>query len=45
MREDAVSAYLRQAGGSMSLIESLINRGELRVATFMGHRYYVRRFR
>jgi wyosine [tRNA(Phe)-imidazoG37] synthetase (radical SAM superfamily) len=44
MREDAVRELLRGSGSSWSVVERLIERGELEPIQYHGHRFYVRRF-
>jgi wyosine [tRNA(Phe)-imidazoG37] synthetase (radical SAM superfamily) len=44
MREDAVAELLRGSGSSWSVVEHLIERGELKPVDYHGHRFYVRRF-
>lgn len=44
MREDAVRELLRGSGSSWSLVERLIERGELELVEYHSHRFYVRRF-
>jgi wyosine [tRNA(Phe)-imidazoG37] synthetase (radical SAM superfamily) len=43
MREDAVCELLRRSACSWSVVECLIERGELEPVQFHGHRFYVRR--
>jgi wyosine [tRNA(Phe)-imidazoG37] synthetase (radical SAM superfamily) len=44
MREDAVRELLRRAGSEWSVVERLVERGELERVQYRGQRYYVRRF-
>ena len=44
MREDAVRELLRGSGSSWSVVERLMERGELKPVQYHGHRFYVRRF-
>lgn len=44
MREEAVEALLRKTGASWDIVERLVQRGDLKKASFGGHLYYLRRF-
>jgi wyosine [tRNA(Phe)-imidazoG37] synthetase (radical SAM superfamily) len=44
MREDAVDELLRRAGSGWSVVETLMQRGDLERVEYREHRYYVRRF-
>jgi wyosine [tRNA(Phe)-imidazoG37] synthetase (radical SAM superfamily) len=44
MREDAVRELLRRAGSGWSVVEGLMQRGDLERVEYREHRYYVRRF-
>lgn len=43
MRQDAVAELLRRAGAGWAVVRGLVERGELVVADYGGHRFYVRR--
>ena len=45
MREDAVKEFLGRAGSHWSVIEDLLERGDLRETVYKGKRFYLRRFR
>lgn len=45
MREDAVKEFLGRAGSDWSVIEDLLERGDLRETVYKGKRFYLRRFR
>jgi wyosine [tRNA(Phe)-imidazoG37] synthetase (radical SAM superfamily) len=44
MREDAVRELLRRAGSDWSIVERLLETGELEAVRYRGHSFYVRRF-
>jgi wyosine [tRNA(Phe)-imidazoG37] synthetase (radical SAM superfamily) len=44
MREDAVRELLRGSGSNWTVVERLIEGGELEQVEYRGHRFYVRRF-
>jgi wyosine [tRNA(Phe)-imidazoG37] synthetase (radical SAM superfamily) len=44
MREDAVRELLRRAGASWSVVERLVDRGDLEPIRYRDQRFYVRRF-
>jgi len=45
MREDAVSAFLARAGANWSVVERLIERGQIVPAVYRGNTFYQRRLR
>lgn len=44
LREDAVRELLGGSGSSWSVVERLVERGEIKPVEYHGHRFYVRRF-
>jgi wyosine [tRNA(Phe)-imidazoG37] synthetase (radical SAM superfamily) len=44
MRQDAVAAFLEQAGAEWPVIDQLIREGELAETEYAGHRFYLRKF-
>jgi wyosine [tRNA(Phe)-imidazoG37] synthetase (radical SAM superfamily) len=45
MREDSVKELLRKAHADQAILDNLVSRGKLKVTSFDGNKYYIRKFK